>query len=100
MQPVLVGKAQDIRSADEWIGWELFGNRALRQGDWKALSLLKAAGGTGEWQLYNLKDDPTESRDLASSQPAKLAELTRLWDLYANQNGVILTGDGPFKGRK
>ncbi|MDA0235998.1 MAG: arylsulfatase, partial [Proteobacteria bacterium] len=57
MQPVLVGKAQDIRSADEWIGWELFGNRALRQGDWKALSLLKAAGGTGEWQLYNLKDD-------------------------------------------
>ena len=100
MQPVLVGKAQDIRSADEWIGWELFGNRALRQGDWKALSLLKAAGGTGEWQLYNLKDDPTESRDLASSQPAKLAELTRLWDLYASQNGVILTGDGPFKGRK
>ncbi|MDA0236105.1 MAG: YlbF family regulator [Proteobacteria bacterium] len=28
------------------------------------------------------------------------AELTRLWDLYASQNGVILTGDGPFKGRK
>jgi arylsulfatase len=100
MQPVLAGKATDIRSADDWIGWELFGNRALRQGDWKALSLLKAAGGTGEWQLYNLKDDPTESRDLASSQPAKLADLTRLWDRYASQNGVILTGDGPFKSRK
>jgi arylsulfatase len=100
MQPVLAGKAQDIRSADDWIGWELFGNRAVRQGDCKALSLLKAAGGTGEWQLYNLKDDPTETRDLAASQPAKLTEMTRLWDLYAKQNGVILTGDGPFKSRQ
>jgi arylsulfatase len=100
MQPVLAGKAQAIRSSEESIGWELFGNRALRQGDWKALNLLKTAGGTGEWQLFNLKDDPTESRDLATSQPAKLKEMTRLWDRYAKQNGVILTGDGPFKSRK
>ena len=100
MQPVLAGKAQAIRSSDESIGWELFGNRALRQGDWKALNLLKTAGGTGEWQLFNLKDDPTETRDLAASQPAKLKEMTRLWDRYAKENGVILTGDGPFKSRK
>lgn len=100
MQPVLAGKTQAIRSSEEWIGWELFGNRALRQGDWKVLNLLKTAGGTGEWQLFNLKDDPTETRDLAASQPAKLKQMTRLWERYAKDNGVVLTGDGPFKSRK
>lgn len=100
MLPVLSGKAQSIRSEQDWIGWELFGNRALRQGDWKIRSLLKAAGGTGEWALFNLKDDPTEQRDLAQTEPAKLKALTALWDQYAQQSGVILTGDGPFQSKK
>ena len=93
MLPVLSAKAQSIRSDQDWIGWELFGNRALRQGDWKIRSILKAAGGSGEWALFNLKDDPTEQRDLAQTEPAKLKVMTALWDQYAQQSGVILTGD-------
>jgi len=38
-----VGEARSARTRN-WLGWELFGNRAIRQGDWKLLYLLKGAG--------------------------------------------------------
>jgi arylsulfatase len=98
--PLLTGKSATVRGARDWIGWELFGNRAVRQGNWKALNLLRAAGGTGEWQLFNLEADPAETHDLARENPKKLKELIALWDDYAKNNGVILTGDGPFKRGK
>jgi arylsulfatase len=97
---LLAGKSKAVRGARDWIGWELFGNRAVRQGDWKILNLLRAAGGTGEWQLFNLKTDPAETHDLAKDNPKKLKELIALWNAYAKKNGVILTGDGPFKRGK
>ena len=98
--PLLAGSADSIRGESDWVGWELFGNRAVRKGDWKILNLLRAAGGSGEWQLYNLKNDPGETRDLAKENPTKLKELVVLWNRYAKQNGLILTGDGPYKKGK
>jgi len=74
----------------------LFGNRAVRQGDWKLLYLLKAAGGPGEWQLFNLRHDPAQLRDLSKEQPERVTAMLALWDEYVQTNGVILTGDGPF----
>jgi arylsulfatase A-like enzyme len=41
MVPLLSGKADTIRGDNDWLGWELFGNRAIRQGDWKLRYLLK-----------------------------------------------------------
>jgi arylsulfatase A-like enzyme len=94
--PLLAGKSGAVRGERDWVGWELFGNRALRRGDWKILHLLRAAGGTGEWQLFNLKADPAETHDLAKDNPDQLKDLVALWDEYAKNNGVILSGDGPF----
>lgn len=99
MRPLLAGDAGAVRSELDWLGWELFGNSAIRQGDWKLRSLVKGAGGSGDWQLFNLKDDPAELRDLARAKPGKRKALIALWDQYARTNGVILTGDGPFKGK-
>ena len=93
---LLAGKSESVRGDRDWVGWELFGNRAVRRGDWKILNLLRAAGGTGEWQLFNLKADPAETHDLATDNPNQLKELVALWDEYARNNGVILSGDGPF----
>jgi len=98
--PLLAGSADSVRGESDWVGWELFGNRALRKGDWKILNTLRAAGGSGDWQLYNLNNDPGETRDLAKENPRKLRELIALWDRYARQNGVIPTGDGPYKKGK
>jgi arylsulfatase len=101
MVPLLAGNAAAVRTDQDWLGWELFGNRAVRQGDWKLLYLMKSAGGTGEWQLFNLRDDPAELRDLSKANPDKRKALLALWDQYVKTNGVILTGDGPFaKGKK
>jgi len=94
--PLLAGKAETVRRPTDWIGWELFGNRAVRQGDWKILNILRAAGGTGDWQLFNVANDPGETKDLAKENPAKLNELIAVWEQYAKKNGVLLTGDGPY----
>jgi arylsulfatase len=89
-----------VRTERDWIGWELFGNRAVRQGDWKLLYLLKAAGGPGEWQLFNLRDDPAELNDLSKKHPDRFKAMLALWGEYMKTNGLILTGDGPFaKGK-
>jgi len=87
--PYLSGGAEAVHDADTGTGWELFGRRAIRQGDWKALH-LPAPYGPGSWQLYDLAEDPGEIHDLADSHPDKLAKLLTLWDRYVEDNGVIL----------
>jgi arylsulfatase len=88
-----------VRTEEDWIGEELFGNRMIRQGDWKICCLLKTAGGSGEWELFNLKNDPGETTDLSEQEPEKTKALLALWDRYVKENGVILTDDGPFKAK-
>jgi len=85
----LSGAAEAVHDADTGTGWELFGRRAIRQGNWKAL-YLPAPYGPGAWQLYDLSCDPGEIDDRAASWPDKLAELLGLWDRYVEDNGVIL----------
>ena len=85
----LSGDSEAVHDTVTGTGWELFGRRAIRQGDWKALHLPPPYG-TGAWQLYDLSADPGEIRDMAAERPEKLAELLRLWDEYVAENGVIL----------
>jgi arylsulfatase len=99
LTPLLTGKTEAVRTSEDWIGEELFGNRMVRQGDWKLCYILKTAGGSGGWELFNLKTDPGETTDLSKQEPAKTKALLALWDRYVEQNGVILTDDGPFKAK-
>lgn len=100
LTPILAGNTEAVRTDKDWIGEELFGNRMVRQGDWKLCNILKTAGGTGEWELFNIKNDPGETKDLAKQEPEKTKALLALWDQYVEENGVILTDDGPFKAKK
>jgi len=100
MWPLLAGRERAIRMDLDWLGWELFGNRAIRQSDWKLLYLLKGAGGTGTWQLFNLKDDPAEMHDLSPQHPERHAAMLKLWDEYLRANGVIVSDSGPFAKRE
>lgn len=99
LTPLLTGKTEAVRTDKDWIGEELFGNRMVRQGDWKLCHILKTAGGSGEWELFNLKTDPGETTDLAKKEPEKTKALLAVWEEYVARNGVILTGDGPFKSK-
>ncbi|MCK2148087.1 arylsulfatase [Marinobacter alexandrii] len=84
MLPGLKGKAEKNRV----VGWELLGRAAVRKGDWK-IRLLEEPYGPGEWQLFNLAEDPTETTDLAAKRPEKLKEMLVEWDEYIHRNGVF-----------
>ncbi len=47
----------------------------VRQGDWKLLEFFEDGGHV---ELYNLRDDPEEKRDLSKSRAAKTTELRQL----------------------
>ena len=81
----LEGRATQVYGADVPVGGELFGGRALRQGDWKITDI-----GDGRWRLFNITSDPGETQDLSRREPARLAELERAWNDYAAQVGVVL----------
>ena len=95
--PLLSGTRKTVRDVDGWLGFEFMDGRAIRQGDWKLLSLPRP-GGDGQWRLFRLKDDPSEERDLSATHPAKKLELIELWGRYVRENGVLIP-DEPGRGR-
>jgi arylsulfatase len=94
IMPVIEGTSDSVRAPTDWIGMELFGNRAVRMGDWKLLWLCEPSG-TGEWQLYDLKTDPAEMNDLASVHPEIRDQMAGYWDEYASANSLILPDRSP-----
>lgn len=94
---MLAGKTESPRNQSDYVAWELFGNRALRQGDWK-LRWLFSPFGKSEWELFNVTADPAERHDLAATKPEKLNEMLKLWDNYVIANNVILPDRSPFEG--
>ena len=93
---VLAGSADSPRSDTDYMAWEIFGNRAVRHGDWKLRWQWKPFG-TEEWELFNLADDPGERIDLAAEMPDKMNELHRLWEEYVATNNVILPSRSVFE---
>lgn len=92
--PYLQIQQDHIHSQDHVTGWELFGQKALRKGDWKAL-FIPAPNGPNKWQLYNLVEDVGETDDLAERYPEKLKELLEDWKVYVHENGVVeIEGSG------
>jgi arylsulfatase len=92
---VLDNSRVSVRGPSDWLGWELFGNRAIRQDNWKLLWLCEPHG-AGNWQLYDLNVDPGETNDLASAQPQVRDRLAKHWSEYAEANNVILPSSSPI----
>ena len=88
MLPYLEGTAPSIHAPDVTVGFEATGAGALFFGDYK-VSRNVAPFSDGRWQLYNLKSDPTESRDLSAEKPELLNTMLAKFDDYMRQNGVI-----------
>jgi arylsulfatase A-like enzyme len=94
--PMLRGQVQAPRSGQDYLAWELFGNRAVRQGDWKLRWQYKPFG-KEEWELFNLAADPAERTDLSAAHPDKVRQMVALWDRYARTNNVILPSRSTFE---
>jgi arylsulfatase len=65
------------------IFWEHEGNRAVRKGDWKLV-----ASDTEPWELYNLREDRTEAKDLSASHPGVARELAEEYERWAQRVGA------------
>ncbi|MEG0862594.1 MAG: sulfatase-like hydrolase/transferase, partial [Pseudomonas sp.] len=91
----LSGETEQVHDDNTVTGWELFGRRAIRQGQWKAV-YIPGPVGPATWQLYDLASDPGEIDDLAQAQPARLEALLGEWQKYVEETGVILS-ESPFQ---
>jgi arylsulfatase len=70
-------------------------NRAVIDGYWKLVSKgTYKPPYSGDWELYNLKSDRTETNNLIEEYPKKAEELKDLWENWAEQNNVY-----PLDGR-
>jgi arylsulfatase A-like enzyme len=70
--PTLLGEGEP--KTHDFLYWEFNGWIAIRQGDWRAVRPPKGTA----WELYDLKTDPGESKDVAAMQPAILRKLQEL----------------------
>ncbi len=90
-QPItpLEGRSLVPAFADKPLGrdlfWEHEGNRAVRSGDWK----LVAKGPAAKWELYDIAADRTESTNLAAKHPARVKDLSRKWEAWAERATVL-----------
>ena len=70
--PRLTG--QTTAAPHDTLYWRVGKKNALRHGDWK---LIRDGGA---WQLFNFAADIGETTDLAAKEPARVAELSALWN--------------------
>ena len=87
--PVFYGQKPAVHAPDQLFGWELSGQRGVRQGDWKLVWDHAAPENERRWHLFNITADPFEQHDRAASDPDRLQQMIKLWDQYDEQNGVI-----------
>lgn len=63
--------------------WEHEGNRAVRDGRWKAVMRLGR-----QWELYDMDSDRTELNNLAMNDGERVTKMAREWDEWAAQTFV------------
>lgn len=92
MVAFLSGRADAVHDAD-YVTTMFHRSRAyLRQGDWK-ISNLDAPFDESSFELFNVREDPAELRNLGHDEPEKLAELIALWRKERKRFGIILPED-------
>ena len=76
--------------------YEQMGHRGMYRDGWSAVVCRKARTPFSEevWELHNLVEDPTESRNLADEYPEKVAELVEAWERAAWANQVFPLDEG------
>ena len=74
--PLLEG---DLESRPSPLGFHIRGQAAWHDGVWKAYC---AKINSNKWELYNLKDDPREKKNLAEAKRMKLKQMVRDWEKW------------------
>jgi len=85
---LIAGRGESPSDETCQVGYELFGLKAYIAGDWKIL-WMPPPFGKGDWELFNLREDPGEMNDLSKLHPEKVKEMAALWEQYRIDNNVL-----------
>ena len=91
--PLTQGSTKRIHGEDEPIGYELGGNAALFQGDYKIV-LDRGPVADGQWHLYNIVTDPGETNDLREELPERFSSMMAAYEAYVKDNNVLPVSEG------
>ncbi|HEX8800765.1 MAG TPA: arylsulfatase [Terriglobales bacterium] len=92
MVSLLSGASSQLYPGDVSISQELSGGAAVYQSDYKLVRNIPPFGDR-KWHLYNLRADPTESKDLADDEPDRVKSMSAAYAEYVKKNGVIEVPD-------
>lgn len=81
--PYLTGKVPG--QPHDVLYWRMQSKTALRLKDWKIVRNPSRGKNASPFELYNLANDTSESKNLADKEPDKLRELTRVWSSIDKQ---------------
>ncbi len=91
LRPLLAASAGNPASLPpRLLAWEHEGNRAIREGQWKLVSLA-----TAPWELYDMESDRVEKNDLAASQPERVKDMSAKWEVWAKRTNVLPRPEAP-----
>ncbi|CAZ82903.1 unnamed protein product [Tuber melanosporum] len=77
-----------IHSRDDVSGWEIAGSGAIRKGKYK-ITYVPAPKGPQCWELFDLRSDPGETKDLSQGLPEVMEEMLECWEKYKKEVGVV-----------
>lgn len=82
----LLSTQQNQVSRSKPLFWERAGNRAVRHGKWKLVSLYQ---NNNQVELYNIDEDRAENNNVADQFPEVVRELETLYAQWAKETGVV-----------
>jgi len=88
-RPFLSGESQNVRTEEDWYAFELFGNAYIMKGNYKLMKVRPGMFGDGEWHLYDVVLDPSESKPLETEMPEQYESMMALYTQYAKDHQLV-----------
>lgn len=100
MRKFFEGDAESLRTDEQWVAFELFGNSYVVAGHFKAIRVRTGMYGDGKWHLYDIKKDPGETRPLDAEDPKRFEQMIAIYEQYAKDKGIVPVADNwsPWHG--
>ncbi len=86
--PILRGTAEQVYGPEDYVGYEIAGNAALFNQQYKIV-LNRGPLGDSQWAMFDIINDPGETQDLSAENPAQFQRMLNSYQRYARENGVL-----------